>query len=181
MFPHPRIPSSIQLSANLILKVGDEIEFGPFIVCFSSDRRFLIANAQLTNKPIIYCNDAFCELIGYSRADIIQKTCTCEFLYGQETNEKAIKQLRHALQGSDEKEVEMVLYKNDGLIFDLARQEEKNSVSFRNEISMFVAHRTGEKRIVWDHSLHSRIYRHWRSTFATPATSTARICDQFAR
>ena len=78
------------------------------------DRRFLIANAQLTNKPIIYCNDGFCELIGYSRADIIQKTCTCEFLYGQETNEKAIKQLRHALHGTDEKEVEMVLYKNDG-------------------------------------------------------------------
>jgi PAS domain S-box-containing protein len=78
------------------------------------DRRFLISNAQLTNKPIIYCNDAFCDLIGYSRADIIQKTCTCEFLYGTETNEKAAKQIRHALQGSDEKEVDIILYKNNG-------------------------------------------------------------------
>ena len=78
------------------------------------DRRFLIANSQLANKPIIYCNDAFCELIGHSRADIIQKPCTCEFLYGQETSEKAAKQIRHGLQGSDEKEVEIVLYKNDG-------------------------------------------------------------------
>ena len=78
------------------------------------DRRFLIANAQLANKPIIYCNDAFCELIGCARADIIQKACTCEFLYGQETNEKATKQIRHALQGSDEKEVEIILYKNNG-------------------------------------------------------------------
>lgn len=78
------------------------------------DRRFLIANAQLANKPIIYCNDAFCELIGYARADIIQKACTCEFLYGQETNEKSAKQIRHALQGSDEKEVEIILYKNNG-------------------------------------------------------------------
>jgi hypothetical protein len=55
-------------------------------------------------------------LIGHSRADIIQKPCTCEFLYGTETSEKAAKQIRHALQGSDEKEVEIVLYKNDGNI-----------------------------------------------------------------
>jgi PAS domain S-box-containing protein len=78
------------------------------------DRRFLISNSQSANKPIIYCNDAFCDLIGYSRADIIQKTGTCEFLYGSETSEKAAKQIRHALQGSDEKEVDIVLYKNDG-------------------------------------------------------------------
>lgn len=69
----------------------------------------------MLNKPIIYCNDAFCELTGYSRSDIIQKPCSCEFLYGAETNEKSIKQIRHALQGSDEKEVEITLYKNNGL------------------------------------------------------------------
>ena len=73
----------------------------------------------MPNKPIIYCNDAFCDLIGYSRADIIQKACTCEFLYGSETNEKAAKQIRHALQGSDEKEVEIILYKNNGKLFFL--------------------------------------------------------------
>ncbi|CAM4759826.1 unnamed protein product [Rotaria magnacalcarata] len=83
----------------------------------SQNRRFLISNAQLVNKPIIYCNDAFCELVGHSRADIIQKACTCEFLYGVETNEKAAKQIRHALQGSDEKEVEIILYKSNGMKF----------------------------------------------------------------
>ncbi|UJR14106.1 hypothetical protein I4U23_001102 [Adineta vaga] len=83
----------------------------------SQNRRFLISNAQLANKPIIYCNDAFCELTGYSRSDIIQKPCTCEFLYGIETSEKSIKQIRHALHGSDEKEVEIVLYRNIGTRF----------------------------------------------------------------
>ena len=68
----------------------------------------------MINKPIIYCNDAFCELTGHSRSDIIQKPCTCEFLYGIDTNDKSIKQIRHALQGSEEKEVEIVLYKNNG-------------------------------------------------------------------
>jgi hypothetical protein len=83
----------------------------------SQNRRFLIANAQVINKPIIYCNDAFCELTGYSRSDIIQKPCTCEFLYGIDTNDKSIKQIRHALQGSEEKEVEIILYKNTGMKF----------------------------------------------------------------
>ena len=73
-----------------------------------------MSNAQLANKPIIYCNDAFCELIGYSRADIIQKASTCEFLYGTETNEKTAKQIRHALHGSDEKEFDIILYKSNG-------------------------------------------------------------------
>ena len=86
------------------------------LISTNLDRRFLISNAQLAKKPIIYCNDAFCELTGYSRSDIIQKPCTCEFLYGSETNDKAIKQIRHALQGSDEKEVEIILYKNNGKI-----------------------------------------------------------------
>ncbi|CAF4773252.1 unnamed protein product [Rotaria sp. Silwood1] len=83
----------------------------------SQNRCFLISNAQLVNKPIIYCNDAFCELTGYSRSDILQKSCACEFLYGNETNEKSIKQIRHALQGSDEKEVDIILYKNTGIKF----------------------------------------------------------------
>lgn len=73
----------------------------------------------MDNKPIIYCNDAFCDLTGLARADIIQKSCTCEFLYGSETSEKAAKQIRHALQGSDEKEVDIVLYKNNGNSFFL--------------------------------------------------------------
>lgn len=88
-----------------------------FSISIPLDRRFLISNAQLANKPIIYCNDAFCELIGYSRADIIKKACTCEFLYGNETSEKAVTQIRHALQGSDEKEVDIVLYKHNGKVF----------------------------------------------------------------
>lgn len=73
----------------------------------------------MVNKPIIYCNDAFCELSGYLRSDILQKPCTCDFLYGNETSEKSIKQIRHALQGSDEKEVDIILYKNAGMLIDI--------------------------------------------------------------
>ena len=37
-----------------------------------ADRNFVIANAQVENKPIIFCNDGFCELSGYARADVMQ-------------------------------------------------------------------------------------------------------------
>ena len=79
------------------------------------DRRFLIANAQLEHWPIIFCNDAFCDLIGYSRADILQKSCTCQFLYGDETSEKAIKQIQQIIDSSEEKEVDLALYKSNGM------------------------------------------------------------------
>jgi PAS domain-containing protein len=97
------------------------------------------------NKPIIYCNDAFCELTGYSRSDIIQKPCTCEFLYGLETNEKSIKQIRHALQGSEEKEVEIILYKNTGMIINMIDENGNICPSSRYEIPMFGSDCTGEK------------------------------------
>ncbi|CAF0790564.1 unnamed protein product [Didymodactylos carnosus] len=83
----------------------------------SQSRRFLIANARLISKPTIYCNDAFYELTGFNRADVLQKPCTCEFLYGPETCDKSIKQICHALQGSVEKEVDIILYKKTGVKF----------------------------------------------------------------
>lgn len=81
---------------------------------FISDRKFLIANAQVENIPIIFCNDGFCELTGYSRAEVMQKSCLCDFLHGPLTNAYAIVQIKEALQGSEEKQVEILYYKKDG-------------------------------------------------------------------
>ncbi|KAF3836173.1 hypothetical protein F7725_028731 [Dissostichus mawsoni] len=48
-------------------------------------RKFVIANARVENCAIIFCNDGFCHMCGYSRAEIMQKPCTCNFLYGPDT------------------------------------------------------------------------------------------------
>jgi len=139
------------------------------LISTNLDRRFLISNAQLANKPIIYCNDAFCELTGYSRSDIIQKPCTCEFLYGSETNDKAIKQIRHALQGSDEKEVEIILYKNNGKIKTRWWKKTKDLIC-RSEISMFGFNCTGEKWIMRYYFIYSWVYGKCRSNSTTTNT-----------
>ena len=79
-----------------------------------SDRNFLIANAQVEQKPIIFCNDGFCELSGHSRAEVMQKPCACDFLHGPLTTSYAIRQIKEALTGTDEKQVEVLYYKKNG-------------------------------------------------------------------
>ena len=44
----------------------------------------------------------------------MQKTCICDFLHGPLTNGYAILQIKDALQGSEEKQVEILYYKKDG-------------------------------------------------------------------
>ncbi len=84
---------------------------------FIQDRKFLIANAQVPHKPIIYCNDAFCDLVKYARPQIMQRPCTCEFLYGTLTTSSSKGQLSHALSLTDETQVVVLLYKKDGSNF----------------------------------------------------------------
>lgn len=84
------------------------------IFLFIVDRNFIIANAQVESKPIIFCNDGFCDLCGYTRAEVMQKPCTCDFLHGPLTSSYAIRHVRDALDGSEEQQVEALYYKRDG-------------------------------------------------------------------
>lgn len=79
-----------------------------------ADRKFVIANARVENCAIIYCNDGFCEMTGFSRPDIMQKPCTCDFLHGEHTDKEAIDQVGQALRGSEERKVEITYYRKDG-------------------------------------------------------------------
>ncbi|KAK6299765.1 hypothetical protein J4Q44_G00297980 [Coregonus suidteri] len=79
----------------------------------SQSRKFIIANARVENCAIIFCNDGFCAMCGYSRAEIMQKPCTCNFLYGPHTKRLAIAQMAQALLGSEERKVEINLYRKD--------------------------------------------------------------------
>lgn len=80
----------------------------------SSDRKFLIANAQMKNCSIIYCNDGFCQMFGFSRAEIMQQPGTCQFLVGPGTMKSALTQLGQALLGSEERKVEILYYAKEG-------------------------------------------------------------------
>ncbi|XP_049904667.1 potassium voltage-gated channel subfamily H member 7-like [Epinephelus moara] len=81
------------------------------------NRKFVIANARVENCAIIYCNDGFCEMTGFSRPDIMQKPCTCDFLHGDLTDKEAINQVAQAVIGSEERKVEITYYRKDGSDF----------------------------------------------------------------
>ncbi|KAM3607268.1 uncharacterized protein V6R79_004671 [Siganus canaliculatus] len=83
----------------------------------TKDRKFVIANARVENCAIIYCNDGFCEMTGFSRPDIMQKPCTCDFLHGDLTDKDAINQVSQAVLGSEERKVEITYYRKDGSDF----------------------------------------------------------------
>uniref|UniRef100_A0A3Q3N7Y2 Potassium voltage-gated channel, subfamily H (eag-related), member 6a n=1 Tax=Mastacembelus armatus TaxID=205130 RepID=A0A3Q3N7Y2_9TELE len=78
------------------------------------NRKFLIANAQMKNCGIIYCNEGFCQMFGYTRAEIMQQPCTCQFLVGPGTMKSALAQLAQALLGSEERKVEILYYAKEG-------------------------------------------------------------------
>ncbi|XP_019113017.1 potassium voltage-gated channel subfamily H member 7 isoform X3 [Larimichthys crocea] len=81
------------------------------------NKKFIIANARVQNCAIIYCNDGFCEMTGFSRPDVMQKPCTCDFLHGEFTNRHAVAQVAQALLGSEERKVEITYHRKDGSDF----------------------------------------------------------------
>ena len=105
-----RKPPALYLPVTIAIKLHI-IYFHPFV---STDRNFIIANAQLGGNAIIFCNDGFCELCGFSRAELMQKPCSCDFLHGEETNTDAVAKIKEALTKGEESQVEITYYKKDG-------------------------------------------------------------------
>uniref|UniRef100_A0A3Q1J9F2 Voltage-gated delayed rectifier potassium channel KCNH4 n=1 Tax=Anabas testudineus TaxID=64144 RepID=A0A3Q1J9F2_ANATE len=79
---------------------------------------FVLGNAQVQSLyPIVYCSDGFCELTGYARAELMQKSCACHFLYGPETSDRLTAQIQGALDERREFKTELVFYKKEGTKF----------------------------------------------------------------
>ncbi|KAI4796379.1 hypothetical protein KUCAC02_027802, partial [Chaenocephalus aceratus] len=78
------------------------------------DSNFVLGNAQVQALyPIVYCSDGFCELTGFARAELMQKSCACHFLYGQETSDKQTAEIQGALDERKEFKTELVFYKKE--------------------------------------------------------------------
>ncbi|KAM9776136.1 voltage-gated delayed rectifier potassium channel KCNH8 isoform 3-T3 [Syngnathus typhle] len=79
---------------------------------------FILANAQVSKGfPIVYCSDGFCELTSFSRAEVMQKSCACKFLYGPETSESIINSIDDALEGRKEFKDEIMFYSKTAVLF----------------------------------------------------------------
>ncbi|KAI3359550.1 hypothetical protein L3Q82_013947 [Scortum barcoo] len=104
--------SVIQLS--LFDPSRSHLQSQPAFMSFA-DSNFLLGNALgRYGYPIVYCSDGFCELTGFVRTEVMQKTCTCSFLHGAETSESVIQQVDKALEGQQEYQGEVCFYRKNG-------------------------------------------------------------------
>ena len=74
-----------------------------------------IADCRQADMPLIYVNNAFCEMTGLTKEDSIGKNC--RFLSGPKTDPETRAVLRHAIQAGLPQTVEILNYKKDGTEF----------------------------------------------------------------
>ncbi|KAJ8002190.1 hypothetical protein DPEC_G00177250 [Dallia pectoralis] len=83
------------------------------IVRRSNDTNFVLGNAQIVDWPIVYSNDGFCKLSGYHRAEVMQKSCTCSFMYGELTDKETGEKVRQTFENYETNSFEILMYKKN--------------------------------------------------------------------
>ncbi|XP_067355591.1 potassium voltage-gated channel subfamily H member 1b isoform X2 [Channa argus] len=83
------------------------------IVRRSNDTNFVLGNAQIVDWPIVYSNDGFCKLSGYHRAEVMQKSSTCSFMYGELTDKDMCVKVRQTFENYEMNSFEILMYKKN--------------------------------------------------------------------
>ena len=74
-----------------------------------------ISDPNVTDNPIVFANDAFMALTGYSKDEVIGKNC--RFLQGTGTTPESVNAVRRAIDAKQVETVEIVNYRKDGSSF----------------------------------------------------------------
>ena len=81
----------------------------------SAKNGIIITDAQKHDNPVIYFNEAFQNLTGYSDAEILNHNC--RFLQGKDRNQKPLNHLRKAIKNGESCQATIRNYKKDGSMF----------------------------------------------------------------
>lgn len=75
----------------------------------------IIADAQQPDLPIVYCNNAFTQMTGYKKNEILGKNC--RFLQNDDRDQEAVAQMAKAIQNGESCRVVLRNYRKDGSLF----------------------------------------------------------------
>ncbi|HBL57146.1 MAG TPA: hypothetical protein DDZ80_00785, partial [Cyanobacteria bacterium UBA8803] len=81
----------------------------------ASNNGIMICDALVPERPIIYTNSGFERITGYKKEEVLGKNC--RFLQGNDKNQPALKELRHAIAKARETQVILRNYRKDGTLF----------------------------------------------------------------
>jgi PAS domain S-box-containing protein len=85
----------------------------PFAAAVRATRMpMIITDPRLADNPVVFANDAFCRLTGYSREEIVGRNC--RFLQGPQTDPDARAQIRAAVRAGRPISIDLYNYRKDG-------------------------------------------------------------------
>ena len=91
-------------------------ELGPFVVAAETTRMAMVfTDAKESNNPLIFANDSFLSLAGYSRKEVLGQSF--DFLLGRPAEPAALAQIEAAFVGRSESDFEVCLRRKDGTTF----------------------------------------------------------------
>ena len=84
-----------------------------FSYFFQLDNAFILANAQIVDYPIVFCNDGFTRLSGYNKSELMQKSSTCSFMWGELTDDDTKLKVDQAFKKNHAENLEVLIYKKN--------------------------------------------------------------------
>ena len=88
----------------------------PFAAAVRATRMaMIITDPRRHDNPIVFANDAFLRLTGYSRLDVTGRNC--RFLQGPGTDGAAVARVREAVRAEQDIAVDLLNYRKDGSTF----------------------------------------------------------------
>lgn len=88
----------------------------PFAAAIRATRMsMIITDPRKPDNPIVFANDSFLRLTGYTRKEVIGRNC--RFLQGPGTDANAIAEVRAAVAGGSDISIDLLNYRKDGSTF----------------------------------------------------------------
>ncbi len=106
-----------QATTHLLGSLESEAQLGdPFAAAVRATRMpMIVTDPRQFDNPIVFANEAFLKLTGYSRLEVTGRNC--RFLQGPDTDPEAVARLRGAIRDETDIKIDILNYRKDGSTF----------------------------------------------------------------